>query len=79
MKKFALILVAALAINLGYAQKAKVVSAYNYLNHNQLDKAKEAIDAAITNEKTMADAKTWFYRGNVYLQIYRTKEPEFQG
>ncbi|MBE0640669.1 MAG: tetratricopeptide repeat protein, partial [Bacteroidales bacterium] len=78
MKRTALLLVAALAVNLGFAQSAKVVSAYNYLRNNQLDKAREAIEPAISHEKTMGDPKTWFYRGNVYLAIQLAQEPEFQ-
>ena len=78
MKRLALILGTVLALNAGFAQSAKVVSAFNYLRNNQLDKAKEAIDPTITHEKTMGDPKTWFYRGNVYLAIRLAQEPEFQ-
>lgn len=51
------------------AQNSKVVSAYNSMNDKEFDKAAELINAAAENEKTMADAKTWLYRGQIYQQI----------
>ena len=78
MKRTALVLAAAFMMSAGFAQSAKVVSAFNYLRNNQLDKAREAIEPAISHEKTMGDPKTWFYRGNVYLAIQLAQEPEFQ-
>ena len=56
-------------------QKAKVVSAYNYLKYGEVDKAKEAIDIAVLNEKAQAMAKTWYYRGRIYHAIYESKDP----
>ncbi|MEZ4722575.1 MAG: tetratricopeptide repeat protein [Flavobacteriales bacterium] len=53
------------------AQPAKVLNAYNYMNDNELIKAKAEIEPATTNEKTMADAKTWYYRGQIYENIYK--------
>ncbi len=61
-----------------FAQKAKVVSAYNYLRYNELDKAKEAIDAAITDVTTSTMAKTWMYRGQIYSAIASSKEEKFK-
>jgi len=53
-----------------FAQNNKVVSAFNYMKYDdELDKAKEAIDAAILHEQTSAKAKTWMYRGHVYAKI----------
>jgi tetratricopeptide (TPR) repeat protein len=64
------------------AQVSERTSAWNYLNKGKLDKAKASIDKCIAHESTMADAKTWFYRGNIYLSIrlsedtaYRKLEP----
>jgi tetratricopeptide (TPR) repeat protein len=76
MKKFAFILSILIFISVAYtqAQNSKVVSAYNYKNSGKLDKAKTAIDGAVAHEKTMADPKAWFYRGNIYLDIYRSEE-----
>jgi len=78
MKKIALIIVITSLMTSAFAQKATVVSAYNFHNSGRLDKAKEAIDKAITNEKTMLDAKTWFYRGNIYIDIQRSPIEEYR-
>lgn len=79
MKKIVLIsFIIVAAASLGYSQNSKVVSAYNYHNNGKLDKAKENIDAAIKNEKTMTKAKTWFYRGNIYIDIYRSDNEEYK-
>lgn len=66
------------------AQPAKVVSAYNYLRYYDQNKksqdlidAQKNIDEAIAHEKTMNEAKTWYYRGNVYFAISNSKAPEF--
>lgn len=64
----ALFLVPAL---LTYAQGAKVLNAYNYMNDNELIKAKAEIEAATTHDKTKDDAKTWYYRGLIYENIYK--------
>ncbi len=80
MKKSIILLIAAI-LSSGFmmAQTKNVVSAFNYLRKDKLDKAKEAIDPAITNEKTKDDAKTWFYYGNVYLSLQLTEEEEYKG
>jgi tetratricopeptide (TPR) repeat protein len=85
MKKLILAASAILALGVtSYAQPAKVVSAYNYLRYYDQNKksqdlldAQKNIDEAIGNEKTMNEAKTWYYRGNVYFAISNSKAPEF--
>ncbi|MCF8297087.1 MAG: tetratricopeptide repeat protein [Saprospiraceae bacterium] len=71
MKKITLLLIFSFAIGFSFAQKAKVVSAFNYLANKQLDKAKLNIDEACEHEQTKGEAKTWFYRGNIYFEIHR--------
>lgn len=61
-----------------FAQSSEVVSAFNYLKYNELDKAKTSIDAATLDAGTSMDAKTWFYRGNVYLAIATSTEEKFK-
>lgn len=79
MKKFAILTVVLMMVGfITKAQDAKVVSAYNYLGKGKLDKAKESIDLATTHEKTMGDAKTWLYRGNVYIAIYTSPLASFR-
>jgi len=61
-----------------FGQKAKRTSANNYLQYKELDNAKEAIDPTITHEKTMFEAKTWFYRGKIYQAIYETQDEKYK-
>jgi tetratricopeptide (TPR) repeat protein len=69
MKKIAFLLTLMFVVSMGFAQNSKVVTAYNYQRNGKLEKAKEAIDEAVQHEKTMADAKAWYYRGNIYLDM----------
>jgi tetratricopeptide (TPR) repeat protein len=78
MKKFVVLLITVMAFSGIYAQPNNVVAAFNYLNRGKLDKAKEAIDKATEHAKTMNDAKTWFYSGNVYLSIQLTDEEAYK-
>ena len=78
MKRIVLLLAAIMGFLFADAQSAKVQSAINYLRNGKLDKAKENIDAAMTNPSTMDKAKTLFYYGNVYLNIYMSQEPEYK-
>jgi tetratricopeptide (TPR) repeat protein len=80
---FLIVFAGALAMN-AFAQQSKVVSAFNYLNYylkekdiEQLKKAKENIDEAALNEKTISKPKTWYYRGNVYWAMSESKDPSF--
>lgn len=57
-------------INLSFAQKAKVVSAYNHLQYNELMNAKDAIDLASVHQDSKNMVKTWYYRGLIYHTIY---------
>ncbi|MGC8865306.1 MAG: tetratricopeptide repeat protein [Bacteroidales bacterium] len=59
-------------------QTAKRTTAFNYLKNGKLDKALENIEPTLTHEKTMNEAKTWFYRGNIYLQIGLSDNPEYK-
>jgi len=70
MKKLSFIIVLALIANMAVAQSSVVASAYNYLKTGMPDRAKVEIDKAIQNEDSKAEAKTWFYRANIYLQLY---------
>lgn len=74
MRKMFLFVAAVWFFNTANAQNAEVVNAYNYLNYNELDKAKIAIDKAITDPKTGISAKTWYYRGIIYQSIYESPD-----
>lgn len=80
MKRIALILILILGISSTYGQSAKVVSAFNYMKpqYNELDKAKASIDQAALHAKTGAQAKTWYYRGQLYHKLYQSKEEKFK-
>jgi len=79
MKKLAILLIFVMGITAVQAQKTARTSAFNYLNKGQLDKAKKEIDACILHEQTMNDARTWFYRGNIYLAYTLTDDAKFKG
>jgi len=59
-------------------QTSKRTSAYNYQRYGQLDLAKKAIDEASQDPKTSIDAKTWFYRGNIYYDIAVSTNEEYR-
>src|SRR5687767_5296244 len=66
MKKVFLTLVAAGSMHLAFAQNSAVTQAAIYLKSGTLDKAKTEIDKAVVHEKTAANAKAWFIKGEVY-------------
>ena len=68
MKRITIFLIALVSLSISFAQSSKVTTAVN-LMYTDLPKAKEAIDAAIMNEKTMNEAKTWYTRGKIYNLI----------
>ncbi len=78
MKRFVLFLFSVALMSAVSAQKPLVQSAYNYLNAGRLDKALESIEPTITNPTTMGEAKTWLYRGNIYLRIALTDEEKYK-
>jgi tetratricopeptide (TPR) repeat protein len=74
MKKLMIMLVLLVAGIALYAQKAERTNAFMYNKNGQYDKAREAIDKAIVHEKTINDARTWIYRGIIYLNIVFSEE-----
>src|SRR6186713_1139606 len=76
MKKLLVLLGVLLSLQ-GFAQKAAIQTAINYLNYGELDKAKEAIDGAAVNESTIGMAKTWNVRGKIYIAILDSKENKY--
>lgn len=78
MRSILFVLVLSVTVQFAFAQPSKVTSCWNYLKYGELDKAKESIEAAILNEKTMNEPKTWYYRGNTYHAILTTKEAKYK-
>ena len=77
MKKFFL-LIAAVSISFGaMAQKGKVTSALSYIDQGILDKAKDAIDQALTNESTMNWFNTYFAKGKLCQATFESENPKF--
>ncbi len=68
MKRITIFLITLVSLTYSFAQSSKVTTAVN-LMYTDLPKAREAIDAAIMNEKTMNEAKTWYTRGKIYNLI----------
>lgn len=83
MKKYFLILTAAATTSVAFAQKSKVVSAFNYNKAftrsqkcNELKDGLEAINQAKDHEQTKSWAKTWYYRGNLYYNVIASGKDE---
>ncbi len=58
-----------------FAQKNKLQSAFNYYKepYKQYDKAIEAIEEAAVHEQTSTWAKTWYYKGLIYMSLYESE------
>lgn len=67
-----------LAFTIAFGQKNVRQTASNYLKSGNLDKAAEAINECIANPATIEDARTWFIRGNIYLEIANTQDQAYQ-
>lgn len=78
MKKLTVVFILLFAIGSAYGQKALRTTAFNHLRKGQLAKALESIEPTIADPSTMSDPKTWFYRGNIYLQIHMSDNPEYK-
>lgn len=79
MKKFFL-LIAAVSISFGaMAQKGKVTSALTYIEQGTLDKAKEALDQAFANEKSMNWFNTYFAKGKLGQAVFKADDPKYKG
>lgn len=80
MKKLIFFIALVFSTSVLFSQNSKVQSALNYSKpqYNQLDKAQEAIEAAIVHEKTKGSAKAWKVRGQVYQAIANTQDENFK-
>jgi tetratricopeptide (TPR) repeat protein len=78
MKKTILTVLVMIFAVVVFGQANKRTSAFNYQRYGKLDLAKQAIDEAVQNESTIGDAKTWFYRGNIYYDIAVSTDEKFK-
>ena len=59
-----------------YAQKGKVTAADSYLTTNDVESAKKAIDAALSNEKSNKWPKTYIVAAKVYTALQKAGKDE---
>ncbi len=78
MKKLFLLLTVISISFSAIAQKGKVTSALSFIDQGTLDKAKEAIDQAMVNEKTMNWFNTYFAKGKLCQAVYKSEDPKFK-
>ncbi len=77
MKKITFLLLAVIISFAATAQKGKISAAETFIREGAFDKAKEAIETAITNPKSMGLAKTYFVKGNLCQAAYDSGDPKF--
>ena len=78
MKKLFL-LTAVIIISFGaFAQKGKVTSALSFIEQGTLDKAKDAIDQAMTDPKTSNWFNTFFAKGKLCQAVFKSDNPKFK-
>jgi tetratricopeptide (TPR) repeat protein len=78
MKKF-LSLFLAISVSLGaFAQMGKVTSAMSFIDQGLLDKAKEALDQAFVNEKSKNNPKTFFAKGRLCQEVFKSENPKYK-
>jgi len=78
MKKF-LVLILAVCISHGaVAQMGKVNAASSFMEQGALDKAKEALDVALQNEKSMNNPKTFATKGKLCQEVFKSENPKFK-
>jgi tetratricopeptide (TPR) repeat protein len=67
-----------MGLSVSFAQKSTLKSAIAYLQDNDIEKAKQAIDAAVVHPNTANELYTWTTRGDVYYAIYTSKDPRIK-
>ena len=75
MNKLKLILLVLIAIQgCAFAQTSKVAIALTHLQNKNFEEAKAAIDEASRQELSSTDSYTWYVRGFIYKEIYKSNE-----
>jgi len=78
MKKILFVLVLVFSITLTFGQTNVRQTASNFLKDGKLDKALEAINQCLLDASTAQDAKAWFIRGNIFLEIANSKDEKYK-
>jgi hypothetical protein len=71
-----LILLIGNAVFAQFVGKDGVSKALFYLQKSELDSAKKYIDEASVDSTINNEAKTWYYRGFIYKELYKTNEKD---
>ncbi len=71
-----LILLIGTIANAQFVGKDGVSKALFYLQKPELDSAKKYIDEAALDSTINNEAKTWYYRGFIYKELYKSKEKD---
>lgn len=74
MKRITILIMLLIGFSTVFAQKGKVTSALNYITTGNLEKAKEAIEQAMTHEKSKDLAKTYYAKGRVLQAVAESKD-----
>jgi tetratricopeptide (TPR) repeat protein len=78
MKKVFLLLAVISISAATFAQKGKVTSALTLIEQGSLDKAKEALDQALTHPKSMNWFNTYFAKGKLAQAVFKSDNPTFK-
>ncbi|HAX92616.1 MAG TPA: hypothetical protein DCY25_01495 [Bacteroidales bacterium] len=78
MKKVFLLLAVISISAATFAQKGKVTSALTLIEQGSLDKAKEALDQAMTHPKSMNWFNTYFAKGKLAQAVFKSDNPTFK-
>lgn len=65
-----------LLFGFGLSAQNKLTNAVHSLKNNEFEKAKELIDAAAVDPMFKDMAATWYYRGNVYKELFKSQESD---
>jgi len=76
MKKITFLLLAVLISAAASAQKGKVNAAETMIRDGEFEKAKEAIETAIANPKTVGYAKTYYVKGELCQAAFDSGDPK---
>ena len=77
MKKITFVLLAVIISAAATAQKGKISAAETFIKEGAFDKAKEAIETAITNPKSMGLAKTYYVKGKLCQAAYDSGDKKY--
>jgi hypothetical protein len=78
MKRISLLLAMAIFSTTGFSQKNILQSAIIDLGQYKLDMAMKSINRCVNDPSNSKDAKAWFIRGNIYLEIASSKDEKFK-